>query len=279
MLRPRRYGGTSGRARGDTQRERQRCLQRLRNSFGGVCLRARNNPSVPSKKPGYRPVCATECSRGCIAAAPTSHTSFVVSFPSPPSFSLSLSPLLLLLLLLLPLRLLLLVLLVVLVGRVTAHTVCVPFPLVYSTAPGLCTRVVCASTCVHTRRCTPREQRRVLRPELSRSHGSSSGSGGDIPTYLPISLAARACVSQATLRILLLSLLPRVVVLRRSSSFTSFDTVNRTLTRRPREPRLARSLARSLASVSNGLCILIGRAGNPASQPFIGRGQSTEERI
>lgn len=43
------------------------------------------------------------------------------------------------------------------------------------------------------------------RPELSRSHGSSSGSGGDIPTYLPTYRAgcARACVSQAPLRILL----------------------------------------------------------------------------
>ena len=107
---------------------------------------------------------------------------------------------------------------------VSRRTHGVPFPLVYSTAPGLCTRVVCASTCVHTRRCTPREQRRVLRPELSRSHGSSSGSGGDIPTYLPISLAARACVSQATLCILLLSLLPRVVVQRRSSPLSPRST-------------------------------------------------------
>lgn len=43
------------------------------------------------------------------------------------------------------------------------------------------------------------------RPELSRSHGSSSGSGGDIPTYLPTYRAGcvGACVSQAPLHILL----------------------------------------------------------------------------
>lgn len=98
-----------------------------------------------------------------------------------------------------------------------------------------------------------REQRRVLRPELSRSHGSSSGSGGDIPTYLPISLAARACVSQATLRYpprsaspslflarhVFLSVTPPSLSDRRTSSFTSIDTVSRTLTRTAAVPRLA----------------------------------------
>jgi len=65
---------------------------------------------------------------------------------------------------------------------------------------------------VHARGAHARAERRAkesapCRPELSRSHGSSSGSGGDIPTYLPTYPAscARACVSQAPLRILLLS--------------------------------------------------------------------------
>jgi len=44
---------------------------------------------------------------------------------------------------------------------------------------------------VHARGAHARAERRAKesaprRPELSRSHGSSSGSGGDIPTYLPI---------------------------------------------------------------------------------------------
>lgn len=56
------------------------------------------------------------------------------------------------------------------------------------------TRVAHCTYTVHVhardaRRAERGEQRRVLRAgrsELSRSHGSSSGSGGDIPTYLPI---------------------------------------------------------------------------------------------
>ena len=128
-----------------------------------------------------------------------------------------------------------------------------------------CVHAWCVYVCAYAQ-CTPREQRRVLRPELSRSHGSSSGSGGDIPTYLPISLAARACVSQATLRILLLSLLPRVAR-RRSSSFTSFDTVSRTLTRTTRAATSSRAFETAFVFLLAALAI---------EQPFIGRGQSTE---
>lgn len=70
----------------------------------------------------------------------------------------------------------------------------VPFPLLYSTAPG-CT-VCIAHTDIraaHTR-CTvagAKESAPQHSAVLSRSHGSSSGSGGDIPTYLPTYLSAR----------------------------------------------------------------------------------------
>jgi len=66
-------------------------------------------------------------------------------------------------------------------------------------------------TRLHVHACDARRAKRrakesaPCRPELSRSHGSCSGSGGDIPTYLPTYRAgcAGACVSQAPLHILL----------------------------------------------------------------------------
>ena len=140
---------------------------------------------------------------------------------------------------------------------------------------GACaTRVrVRAYVCAYAR-CTPREQRRVLlRAELSRSHGSCSGSGGDIPTYLPISLAARACVSQAYPPSLSFSLSSSssssssFSLAYHDSSFTSFDTVNPHSNPDHASPRLARErLELPLYSYWPRL---------PASQPFIGRGQST----
>ena len=186
---------------------------------------------------------------GRIAAAPTSHTSFVPFFSS-----LLLSSFYLLLLLFFFSR-----------CRVT-----IPFPLLYSTAP---VQHACVYVCAYAR-CTPREQRRVLlRAELSRSHGSCSGSGGDIPTYLPISLAARACVSQAYPPSLSFSLSSSssssssFSLAYHDSSFTSFDTVNPHSNPDHASPRLARErLELPLYSYWPRL---------PASQPFIGRGQST----
>lgn len=91
---------------------------------------------------------------------------------------------------------------------------------------------------MHARRAKRRAKESALcRPELSRSHGSSSGSGGDISTYLPTYRAgARACVSQAPFHILLpssslslsfsfpLSLSSSLSSPTRFSSFTSADT-------------------------------------------------------
>lgn len=96
-------------------------------------------------------------------------------------------------------------------------------------------------TCTYTVHVHARDARRAkrrakesapCRPELSRSHGSCLGSGGDIPTYLPTYRAgcAGACVSQAPLHILLpSSSLFLILVIppftsTRLSSFTSADT-------------------------------------------------------